>query len=144
MTRTSPAPSPGKKIRDARRYPNCALDRCYAEARMLARLLFSLFIVAASIVAARAQDATGCDKFKWSLARERAWFAAGAKSIAAGAEIPLAEQGYSVALVPDESAGFVAPPEREPQPGAFGAVLKISALPKAGSYEVTVSDEAWI
>ena len=36
------------------------------------------------------------------------------------------------------------PPERAPKPGAFGGVLKISGLPKAGLYEITLSDEAWI
>ena len=49
-----------------------------------------------------------------------------------------------MALVPDESAGFVLPPERAPKPGAFGGVLKISGLPKPGLYEITLSDEAWI
>ena len=111
---------------------------------MLVRWLWSLLLVVSLASAARAQDATGCDKFKWSVARERAWFAAGVKPLAAGADIPLAEQAYSVALVPDEAAGFVAPPERAPKPGAFGAVLKIATLPKAGSYEITLSDEAWI
>jgi hypothetical protein len=111
---------------------------------MFVRWLSSLLLVVSLASTARAQDATGCDKFKWSVARERAWFAAGAKPVAAGADLPLAEQGYAVALVPDESAGFVAPPERAPKPGAFGGVLKIQALPKAGIYEITLSDEAWV
>ena len=111
---------------------------------MHARLLLFLLVSSALASAARGQDASGCDKFKWSIARERAWFAAGAEPVAAGADLPFAEQGYAVALVPDESAGFVAPPERAPKPGAFGGVLKISALPKAGLYDITLSDEAWI
>ena len=106
---------------------------------------FSFVLLVVSVAStARAQDATGCDKFKWSIARERAWFAVGAKPVAAGADLTLAEQGYAVALVPDESAGFVAPPERAPKPGAFGGVLKISGLPKAGLYEITLSEEAWV
>ena len=111
---------------------------------MLIRRLLSLLFVVSLASTARAQDATGCDKFKWSIARERAWFAAGVKPVAAGADLTLAEQGYAVALVPDESAGFALPPERALKPGAFGSVLKISGLPKAGLYEITLSDEAWI
>ena len=111
---------------------------------MHVRLLLFLLVSSALASAARGQDASGCDKFKWSVARERAWFAAGAKPVAAGAELALADQGYAVALVPDESAGFVLPPERAPKSGAFGGVLKISGLPKAGLYEITLSDEAWV
>jgi len=116
----------------------------YAEARMLVRLSLSLLFAVGLASAAAAQDTAGCDKFKWSVARERAWFAAGAKPIAAGADLAFAEQGYAVALVPNEAAGFAAPPERALKPGAFGGVLKVSALPKAGLYDVTLSDEAWI
>ena len=85
---------------------------------MFARLLVSVLFVVGLASAARAQDNAGCDKFKWSIARERAWFAAGAKPVAAGSELGLADQGYAVALVPGESAGFVLPPERAPKPGA--------------------------
>ena len=111
---------------------------------MFARRPLSALFVVCIASAAHAEDNAGCDKFKWSVARERAWFAAGAKPVAAGAELALADQAYAVALVPDESAGFVLPPERAPKPGAFGGVLKIAALPKAGLYEITLSDEAWI
>ena len=111
---------------------------------MFVRWLSPLLLVVSLASAARAQDATSCDKFKWSIARERAWIAAGAKPVAAGTEIPLAEQAYAVTLVPDETAGFALPPERAPKPGAFGGVLKIPALPKAGIYEITLSDEAWV
>jgi hypothetical protein len=89
-----------------------------------------------------AEDDSGCAKFKWSVARERAWLLAGPKSVAAGAEVAPGA-GYEVALVPVESAGFVAPPERAPKPGTFGGVLKI-ALAKPGAYDVTLSAEAWI
>jgi hypothetical protein len=111
---------------------------------MFVRWFLSILLVVGLASAARAQDTAGCDKFKWSIARERAWFAAGSKPVAAGTDLPLAEQGYAVALVPNESAGFVAPPERALKPGTFGGVLKIPALPKAGVYEITLSDEAWV
>jgi hypothetical protein len=111
---------------------------------MFVRWLLSVLLLISLASAARAQDATGCDKFKWSIAREREWIAAGAKPVAAGTEIPLAEQAYAVALVPNETAGFALAPERALKPGAFGGVLKISGLPKPGLYEITLSGEAWI
>ncbi len=111
---------------------------------MWARLSIAAVALVLAASGAHAQDTSGCEKFKWSVARERAWFTAGAKPIAAGADMPLADVGYAVTLVPSEKAGFVAPPERAPKAGTFGAVLKVPALPKAGPYDVTLSDEAWI
>jgi hypothetical protein len=93
--------------------------------------------------AAQAQDKTGCDQFKWSVARERAWFAAERKPVASGAAI-LAGQGYAVALAPNESIAFRAPPERALKPGGFGATLSLANIDKAGSYEITLSDEGRI
>jgi hypothetical protein len=91
---------------------------------------------------AEAQDKTGCDAFKWSVARERGWFAE-AKPIAPGATIA-AGQGYAVALAPNESVAFPVPPERALKPGGFGAILAVANIDKAGAYEITLSDEARI
>jgi hypothetical protein len=92
--------------------------------------------------AARPED-NNCDKFKWSIARERALFAAGAKPAASGATIAPGE-GYAVALAPSASVAFSVPPERAPKPGGFGAALKLDAIDKPGSYQITLSDEAWL
>jgi hypothetical protein len=94
------------------------------------------------IGAARAQDSTGCEKFKWSVARERALFAAGPKPAASGATIA-AGAAYAVALAPSQSVVFAAAPERAPKPGTFGATLSV-AIDKPGAYQVTMSDEAWL
>jgi hypothetical protein len=91
---------------------------------------------------ARAQDKTGCDQFKWSIARERGWFA-DAKPVASGATI-VAGQGYAVALVPHESIAFRVPPERALKAGGYGAILAVAAIDKAAAYEITLSDEARI
>ncbi len=101
-----------------------------------------LFLVAA-IGSASAQDASGCEKFKWSIARESAWFAVGPKPVDAGAEVGAGDSGYVVALVASDAAGFVVAPERAPKAGTFGGVLK-SVIAKAGLYQITLSDEAWI
>jgi hypothetical protein len=104
----------------------------------------ALALVFAFAGTANAQDTSGCEKFKWSVARERAWFAAGPKQIDAGANLMLTDQAYVVSLRPTDAAGFVMPPERVPKPGAFGATLAVAAIDKPGLYEITLSDEAWI
>jgi hypothetical protein len=89
---------------------------------------------------ARAQDKSGCDQFKWSIARERGWFA-GPKPVVSGATIA-AGQGYAVGLLPHESVAFRVPPERALKAGGYGAILAVAAIDKAGVYEITLSDEA--
>jgi hypothetical protein len=93
--------------------------------------------------AAQAQDKTGCDQFKWSVARERAWFAADPKAVASGATI-VAGQGYAVTLAPNEAVPFRVPPERALKPGGFGAVLAVANIDQAGPYDITLSDEGRI
>jgi len=100
-------------------------------------------LVLGAISAAQAQDKNSCDQFKWSIARERGWFAAGAKPAASGATI-VAEQGYAVALQPSESVAFRVKPERAPKPGSFGAALNVAEIGKPGLYQITLSDEAWL
>jgi hypothetical protein len=92
---------------------------------------------------AQAQDKTGCDQFKWSVARERAWFTAERKSVSSGAAIVVG-QGYAVAMAPDESIAFAVPPEKPLKPGGLGATLSLANIDKAGSYEITLSDEGRI
>jgi len=110
---------------------------------MFLRASAALLFLAAAIGGANAQDASGCGKFKWSVARERAWFAASPKPVDAGAEVGAGDSGYVVALVAGDAAGFVAAPGRAPKPGTFGGVVKTS-ISKAGPYQITLSDEAWI
>ena len=69
----------------------------------------------ASLAPARAED--GCEKFAWSLARERAAFAAADKStIAAGETLTALPAGALVIrLQPGAQASFEMPPERKPR-----------------------------
>ena len=103
----------------------------------------ALTFVANLIGGAQAQEKNSCDQFKWSVARERASFTAGAKPAASGAAIVVGE-GYAVTLAPSESIAFRKPPERAPKPGSFGAILSLAAIDKPGLYQVTLSDEAWL
>ena len=101
------------------------------------------FVLGVACGGAQAQDKNSCDQFKWSVARERGWFAAGVKPAASGATI-VAEQGYAVSLQPSESVSFRVKPERAAKPGSFGAALNVADVGKPGLYQITLSDEAWL
>jgi len=98
-------------------------------------------------VAAMAQEKTGCDAFAWPIAREQALFAgAQGGSIPSGTSLPAIPSGaISLELQSFEKVAFTVPPGRTPKAaGTFGGVVSMGALSKAGSYQVTLSDEAWI
>lgn len=106
-------------------------------------------LAAAALIAlltpAFAED--GCDKFAWPLARERALFAVAEKpNVKAGdtlAAIPAA--AVILHLQPGADAAFAMPPERKPKAERwFGGMLRLPAPDKAGVFQVTLSDEAWI
>jgi hypothetical protein len=95
--------------------------------------------------ASAAED--GCEKFAWPLARGRAWFAASEKaSVAAGESLTAIPNGaFTVRLQRGTEASFGLPPERKPRSDEwFGGIVRLPALGRAGIYQVTVSDEAWI
>jgi hypothetical protein len=94
---------------------------------------------------AAAED--GCEKFAWSLARERAAFTAADKTtIAAGETLATLPSGALVIrLQPGAQAAFDMPPERKPRTEQWhGGMVRLPALPKAGIYQITLSDDAWI
>ena len=102
-----------------------------------------LGILVLSTVPTRAEEAAGCGKFKWSIAREQvALTAPGLPTIGSGQ--PLPATGASVTLQPQSKVAFEAPPARKPKVDpAYAAVLTLPPV-TAGTYEVTLSDEAWI
>ena len=100
----------------------------------------------ASLAPATAAD-DGCEKFAWPLARERAAFAAPDKTaIASGATLSAIPAGpLVIRLQPAAEATFVMPPERKPRSENWhGGMVQFPALAKAGIYQITLSDEAWI
>lgn len=111
---------------------------------MLIRAIFAESLALSIFGAVRAEDASGCGKFKWSVARQLAWIAAGPAPVASGAGVGWADKAYAVALVPSEAAGFAIPPERPLKPGTNAATLEVAAPGAPGAYDVTLSDEAWI
>ena len=88
----------------------------------------------------------GCEKFAWSLARERAAFAAADKAIAAGETLAALPAGALVIrLQPAAQASFAMPPERKPRTEQWhGGMVRLPALPKPGIYQITLSDDAWV
>ena len=107
----------------------------------------ALALVAGSLVAgpAAAQDASGCAKFKWSVDRERSAFGTpGLREIEPGKPLPGIMDPAILRLRPVAAAGFERPPGRKPKDGTFGVAVKTPPLAVPGTYQVTISDEAWI
>ena len=111
-------------------------------------VLASLAVLALLVLLAPANAADdGCEKFAWSLARERAWFAASDKvNVAAGATLAtLPKAALAIRLQPASQAAFELTPERKPRLEQwFGGTVRFPALERSGIYQVTLSDEAWI
>lgn len=110
-----------------------------------ARIAFGVAMLVAQFAPAVAED--GCDKFAWPLTRARALLAAADKpAVKAGATLAAIPMGaITLQLQPGAEASFVIPPERKPRVEPwFGGAIKFPALEKAGIYQITLSDEAWL
>jgi hypothetical protein len=110
-------------------------------------IILAILAAMASVAGpAMAQDA-GCDKFAWPLTHERALFAAADKRpLIAGAELAaIPANAIALRLQPAAQAMFVLPPERKPKSeNWFGGGVRLPAPEKPGSYQFTLSQEAWI
>jgi len=98
-------------------------------------------------LAAPAHAADGCDKFAWPLTTERAQFAATERMAAKAGDalLSLPHTAIVLHLAAPDAAGFALPPERKAKAATwFGGALSLPAPGKAGIYQVTLSDEAWI
>jgi len=107
----------------------------------------SVALLLLQTAAAGAQDVEGCQKFAWPIARERGWFAmSGNVEASAGdtlAAVP--QRALLVHLKPNGEAQFAKPPERMPRiEHWFGGALSLSAPPKPGLYQITLSLDAWV
>ena len=109
------------------------------------RLSLLAAVLIASLVPAAAED--GCEKFAWSLARERAVFAAADKTTSASGETltSLPAGALVIRLQPGAQVNFEMPPERKPRIETWhGGMVRLPALAKPGIYQITLSDDAWI
>jgi hypothetical protein len=92
-----------------------------------------------------AEEPSGCDKFKWSIERERAALTApdGVKMASGSEQAALPSSAIALGLVASAEAKLPTPPERAPKNGTFAGFTGIKA-PKAGLYTVSLSSGAWI
>lgn len=106
-------------------------------------IALALFALPGPVLAAE----DGCEKFAWSLARERAAFAAAGKATASAGDTlkALPASALLIRLQPGGQASFEMPPERKPRTETWhGGMVRLPALAKPGIYQITLSDDAWI
>lgn len=121
---------------------------CSRATRALASVALTLIIVGSN--GASAQDMpAGCAAFKWPLDNERKAFeAAGLETVATGAARGAwKEQAFALALQPDTNVAYVLPPakkKKETDAKRSGGIVTFAAPEKGGTYQVTLSGEAWI
>jgi hypothetical protein len=93
-----------------------------------------------------AEEPSGCDKFKWNIDHARGALTAPDRTkLASGSELgAMPSTGVTIALVAPADAKLPTPPERVPKDGTFAGFAKFPAVPKAGSYTISLSKGAWI
>ena len=111
--------------------------------------MFRFGLVVAALIALLAPAAAedGCEKLAWSVARDRAAFAAPDKTTATSGETltSLPPGALVIGLQPGAQAAFEMPPERKPRTEPWhGGMVRLPALAKPGIYQITLSDDAWI
>jgi hypothetical protein len=90
-----------------------------------------------------AAEPSGCDKFKWPIARERAALTLpGRPTLASGAEITA--PAITLGLLAPAAAMLPTPPERAPKDGTFAGFAALKTAPKPGIYTISLSSAAWI
>jgi hypothetical protein len=96
-------------------------------------------------VPAWAQTPSGCDSFKWPLARERALMAKPTEAVSGATIADPFATAFKVALAPQADAKLPLKPERAPREAiAYAGFLRMAAPPATGTFRVTLSTNAWI
>ncbi|WP_375465845.1 hypothetical protein [uncultured Methylobacterium sp.] len=94
---------------------------------------------------ARAQDISACARFAWSVERERAAFAgADLPVLASGSALPATGASVRLNLQPTADLALPFPSDRSAKPGTFAGFITVATPVEAGTYHVTVSEDAWI
>lgn len=92
-----------------------------------------------------AEEPSGCDKFKWPIARERAALTApGRVRLASGSQhAALPATAVTLGLLAAADARLPMAPERAPKEGGFAGFIRIDA-PSAGLQTISLSAAAWV
>jgi hypothetical protein len=111
---------------------------------MRAPLLIGLLLLGAAPALA-AEEPSGCDKFKWPIARERAALTAPdrAKLVSGSEQAALPSSAITLGLVASADAKLPSPPERAPKEGSFAGFASFKTT-KAGLYTISLSSGAWV
>jgi len=111
------------------------------------RPLLVLFALCVSAAPALAQEPSGCDKFKWSLDKERATLTGSdLPKVASGSRVswPL-PFATTVTLLPFTEVKLPLAPERAPKSNnTFSGFIEAPAPAQSGTYKITLSSEGWI
>lgn len=100
--------------------------------------------VAFSGSTAMAEDMPACASFAWSVARERTAFAApDLPAATSGSALPGGIGAAQLALKPIAEVTLLFPSEKGKKPGTFAGSVT-ATVPTAGTYQVTLSEDAWI
>lgn len=84
--------------------------------------------------------------FKWPIEVERGWFAAPqAIEVAPSAVLTaLPAHSFGLSLLAPRAVDFIVPPKRPPADDSGNAVVTLARIPAAATYQVTLSEDAWI
>jgi hypothetical protein len=96
---------------------------------------------------ARAEEPSGCDKFKWPVDNDRTLLTSkGMPTMASGSSVvSLPPVAVKLALEPFAAAKLPLAPERAPRrPASFAGFIRVPAPAHGGTYKVSVSSDAWI
>jgi hypothetical protein len=109
---------------------------------MIARLIVALTLLGSAPV--WAAEPSGCDKFKWSIDKERAALTAQDRpKIASGGDLAI-PAAVTLDLKAPAEAKLPTSPERKPKDGTFAGFARFQKAPKAGTYTVSLSAAAWV
>ncbi len=111
-----------------------------------AALLIMPLILLGTVSARSAEEPSGCDKFKWDIARERAALTAPDRmALASGGEVASAPStSLTLALRSLAEAALPTTPERAPKEGSFAGYAKFAGPPKAGLTTISLSVGGWV
>jgi hypothetical protein len=127
-------------------WPSSSLRMSSLVLNKLKYAIAAAFGLSLAASAAAAQDNGACGQFDWPVRREQALFSApDLKTAESGSNAgSLAGGAIALELKPHADAAYVMPPARQPKTaGSYGSVIG-ATVPKAGTYQVTASAEAWI